>query len=216
MSLAPEILAEYQPLIAQIVREVMMLRQKESQTGVSVYEFRGRVLSEKEVAKLAGYKSVRVGAQVVVTPAARDRLKSLGICVERGGLMGRVSDKGVGVLVSDGDGLRRCAFVASQLGQRGFGVRGVGVNDLVKACKEGTSVGFVLTANPQPLVWQMYQAGVCASQIDARDDVTRIVEAMQPRVWVVDLRSQTLATATNVMQRCLDNVAFAKAMGGTS
>ncbi len=188
----------FQPLVAEIVRAV-----RERLQGV--VEYNGNVLGLGECETLKEMKTIRVAALTVVTPAARDWLKTHGVQIEYAGLTGSRSARTVGILVADADGLRRCAFVSNQLGQRGVSIRGLGLADLFQACKEHASLGFVLTGQPQRIVAECFHTGLSAVQISGRDHLAELEEMLRPSVWVVDMRDQTLPSVTNRIHTCIRN-----------
>ena len=200
-------------LVRRIVERVLIeVRQGSEPKRVSLDEqqvtFFGNVLTIDIVKQFDARKSLTIAATTVVTPAARDELRSRGIAIVRGvSIRHDVLRAGV-VPIADADGLRRCAVLARQLAARELGeVRGMGLDDLVKQVTTIGVAGFVAANMPQSIVWQLHkQHNVRAAQVADVGEIAEIDRMVRPQVWVVDMRRQSLMSAVRLVERCLRTV----------
>jgi hypothetical protein len=169
------------------------------------HAFTGSVLTAEHAEGFPRDVSVSIHAKTVITPAARDILRTRHVKVIRGGFVRHHLPQGGVIAVADVDGLRRCAVIARQLAAQGFGeIRGMGWNDLIERVAKGSTPAFVTANLPQQTVWDLcHNQNMRAAQVSDFQEATEVQQAMQPQVWVIDMRRQSLSTAIGLIQHCL-------------
>jgi len=141
--------------------------------------------------RLDGIDEILAGAKTIVTPAAKDILKSQGIEILRPAEESSSSKTNITktVRIADADSNDRQTGFAKQLSLRSE-------SDIEIVSTQHASV--VLADVPQSVVWKLCQAGRVAAQIGSLEEFGRVRIAMQPSTWVLDMGRLNIASATNI------------------
>jgi hypothetical protein len=206
-------------LIARVVREVLarLRRTSISKSASGGHVLRERVITAAAVSGLPGsVDQLHVPADAVITPAARDELRSRGAKVVRSGSetndtigagreLAEISspsaasspaapvssasrDEGRAGGVTDSQDPGRAESVTTQLIRRGFSAEAARV---------------VLTDTPAIDLHRWNAAGHRAAMVRDLRDVGRFAGELDPTVWILDMAEMNLIAAVNATCRIL-------------
>ena len=183
--------------IAKIVREVIeRVKQNQMETdGQTACPLSG-VISVATVKEAAadGKKELQVATKAIVTPAARDEAKLLGITITRSAKnetkrTEKTNQTPSEMAVTDNENPERAAAISQQLARRGI--------------RASASVKVVLSDAPSKEVYRICSAGRRAATVSSIATVDRIEKELAPQVWVLDMNALNFVAAVNVAARIL-------------
>ncbi|WP_372719624.1 hypothetical protein [Novipirellula sp.] len=183
--------------IAKIVREVIeRVKQHQMESGEQSASPLSGVISVATVKEAAGggKNELRVTTKAIVTPAARDEAKRLGITITRSAknetkLSEKINQPPSEMAVTDNENPERAAAISQQLARRGI--------------RASATVEVVLSDSPSKEVYRICSAGRRAAMISSIATVERIEKELAPQVWVLDMNALNFVAAVNVAARIL-------------
>lgn len=176
--------------ITAIVREVIRRLRSETNPCADGQVISDRVVTARTIEQIgSSQKVVVVREGAVITPAAKDVARELGIDI----VCGSITDKpetepnhtttNGTCLLTDPDDPQRGAAVATQLKKRNVNLRGTRI---------------VLTDSPAAMVVAEVRRGEVAVMISSLAEVDRFARECSPTVWVLDMKRLNLPAAVNV------------------
>ena len=183
--------------IAKIVREVIeRVKQIQMENGGQPASLISGVVSVATVKEAAGdgKAELRVTTKAIVTPAARDEAKLLGITITRSAkdetkLTKKTNQQPSEMAVTDNENPERAAAISQQLLRRGI--------------RASATVEVVLSDSPSKEVYRICSAGSRAATVSSIATVDRIEKELAPQVWVLDMNALNFVAAVNVAARIL-------------
>ncbi|GAA5504786.1 hypothetical protein [Novipirellula caenicola] len=183
--------------IAKIVREVIeRVRQNQMETGGQTACPISGVISAATVTEAAGNgkTELRIATKAVVTPAARDEAKRLGITITRGAnnetaQTEKTKQPPSAMAVTDQQNPERAEAISQQLSRRGI--------------QASASVRIVLSDSPSKDVYEICSTGRRAAVVGSIAAVDRIEKELAPQTWVLDMNTLNFVAAVNVAARIL-------------
>ncbi|WP_442511422.1 hypothetical protein SH528x_003103 [Novipirellula sp. SH528] len=184
--------------IAKIVREVIeRVKQIQMENGGQPASLISGVVSVATVKEAAGdgKTELRVTTKAIVTPAARDEAKLLGITITRSAkdetkLTKKTNQQPSEMAVTDNENPERAAAISQQLLRRGI--------------RASATVEVVLSDSPSKEVYRICSAGSRAATVSSIATVDRIEKELAPQVWVLDMNALNFVAAVNVAARILN------------
>ncbi|EMI17956.1 hypothetical protein RMSM_05133 [Rhodopirellula maiorica SM1] len=189
--------------IAKIVREVIeRVKQNQMETGEQTACPISGVISVATVmeAVRGGKTELRIATKAIVTPAARDEAKLLGITITRGAnnktsadhkttLTEKTNTRPSEMVVTDIENPERAEAISQQLSRRGI--------------RDSATATIILSDAPSKEVYRICSSGRRAAVISSIANVDRIEKELAPQVWVLDMNTLNFVAAVNVAARIL-------------
>lgn len=182
-STPPQIDSAY---VAAIAREVIR-RLKEglsSQTQQHAASLSDRVITVDTVQRVgAGIDQLLVGPDAIITPAAKDEARQLGMTITRTVELAANEQPSIQKFeITDRKQPKRADTIRNQLKLRGI---------------ESGSGSIVLSDQPAQEVFRRCQADQRAVMVASAGDVHRFAVEWNPNVWVFDMQRMNLPVAVN-------------------
>ncbi len=167
--------------IAAVVREVI---ERLSSSDSMVTE---KVISVRTIEKAFANtrKEIAVGPNAIITPAARDEAKRLGVTIRKAGQITKQTQP-TSIAITDRKNPERAIMITEQLKRRGI----KGQATIVLSEKPSSEVFRLISETKQRV-----------AMVSSVSSVDRIKKELSPEVWVIDMNEVNLIAAVNIAAR---------------